>query len=259
MPIHRKRNISYYTFPALDKLGVVHGIFMRHGGCSPAPWASLNLATSVGDSRESVIENRNRITETLNLKKDSIYDVWQVHSNNVIFSTKPRELDTPHKKADAIITDNKDVTLLMLFADCVPIILYDQTVNIAAIAHAGWKGTINKVVANAVISMIDDHGCRPEYLTACIGPSICVHHYAVGDVVLQQVKNAFIDIEGIIEQREKIFHLNLQVANEKILLELGIVEIYKSSICTACNTADWFSHREESGNTGRFAALITCK
>jgi YfiH family protein len=129
----------------LDNAGIKHGVFMRHGGCSPQPWSSLNLATSVGDSAEDVIENRDRISDALGLERNSFYDVWQVHSTKVVYAGQPRKIGRDHIKADAIITDQKNVALLMLFADCVPILLYDPERSIAACAHAGWKGTFNQI------------------------------------------------------------------------------------------------------------------
>ena len=130
---------------------------MRHGGVSPNPWSSLNLATSVGDSSESVIENRRRITSCLSLREDSIFDVWQVHSNRVIHAEDSRKLDQPHQKADSIITNKPNVTIMMLFADCVPIMMYDPKNNVAALAHAGWQGTVNGVVGETVKSMQEKH------------------------------------------------------------------------------------------------------
>jgi hypothetical protein len=259
MTIHRKIDIAYYTFPVLDDLGIAHGIFMRHGGVSHAPWSSLNLATTVGDTRENVIENRRRITACLNRAAESIYDVWQVHSNTVISTVRPRHLDTPHLKADAIITDNFAVTLMMLFADCVPILLYDRKTNTAAIAHAGWQGTVNKVVESTITKMIVQHGCAPETITACIGPSICVDHYQVGENVVEAVSRVFTHNDEILFEKDGHYYFNLQNANRQIIAGQGIADIHISGICTAENTADWFSHRAEAGKTGRFAAILTVK
>ena len=104
MPIRIKGNISYFTFPELDAHQIVHGVFTRHGGASPHLWKSLNMATSVGDSRENVIENRVRVMNALGLTHESIYDVWQVHGNEVIATDEPRAVDVAHEKADAIVT-----------------------------------------------------------------------------------------------------------------------------------------------------------
>jgi len=230
---------------------------MRHGGVSPNPWSSLNLATSVGDSSESVIENRRRITSCLSLREDSIFDVWQVHSNRVIHAEDSRKLDQPHQKADSIITNKPNVTIMMLFADCVPIMMYDPKNNVAALAHAGWQGTVNGVVGETVKSMQEKHASKPEDLVACIGPSICVDHYEIGKDVVEEVERSFIDTEQILVKKDGKIHLDLRIANQIILNKYGIKKIQNSNICTACNTSDWYSHRAEEGKTGRFAAVIT--
>ena len=257
MPIHTKDDITYYTFSLFDEYNLRHGVFMRRGGCSPKPWESLNLATSVGDSRVSVIENRQKITKTLSLNPNSIYDVWQVHSNKVILIDRPRELDIPHLKADAIITHNPNVTLMMLFADCVPIMFYDPENRIAAIAHAGWQGTVNGVVSETVKAMHSEYKTDPGKLLVGIGPSICVDHYEIGPDVEKAVKNSFAETNELIKRNSGKLFLDLQKANSILLQRLGVKNIFNSGICTACNTKDWFSHRAENGKTGRFGAVMT--
>ena len=257
MPIHLNKNISYYTFSSLDDCRLVHGVFMRYGGVSSKPWASLNMATSVGDSKESVIENRRRIMKCLSLKEDSIFDVWQVHSNRVIHTMDSRKLDQPHQKADAIITNKQNVTLMMLFADCVPVMMYDPKKKVAALAHAGWQGTVNGVVSETVKSMQEKYACKPENIIACIGPSICVDHYEIGKDVAEEVERSFGSSEQVLIKKNGKMHLDLQNANRIILQKHGVKKIQNSNICTACNVSDWYSHRAEKGKTGRFAAVIT--
>ena len=259
MTIHRNKGLTYFTFSELDDLGVTHGVFMRHGGVSKAPWHSLNLATSVGDTRENVIENRHRITDALGLEADSIYDVWQVHSNVVSYSSNSRKLENPHKKADAIITDNPDVTLMMLFADCVPILFYAPDRNITAIAHAGWRGTVKRVAKQTITEMVEIHHCNPKAIIACIGPAICVNHYPFGGSVIESVRAVFGSEKEVGRYINGQFHLNLSLANEKIIRRTGVSRVFQSGICTAENASDWFSHRAEDGQTGRFAAVITCR
>ena len=138
------------TFPGSE---VKQAFFTRHGGVSPAPWASLNQGGLSGDARANVVENRRRIFEHFGRPVESIFDVWQVHSGRVVCSDSPRPLQEPHQKADAILTDRSDVTLMMRFADCVPILFYDPIRRVVGIAHAGWQGTLVKIAGEVVKRM----------------------------------------------------------------------------------------------------------
>jgi YfiH family protein len=230
---------------------------MRHGGCSSNPWKSLNIATSVGDSRENVVENRKRIAKSLRIKPNNYFDLWQVHSNKVVITDRPRYSNEKHIQADAIITNEKQVALLMLFADCVPIMLFDPGKKVVAISHAGWKGTINGVVSETIKAMANRFDCSPKSIIGVIGPSICEDHYQVGDEVIEQAKRVFEPEENVISYKEDKSFLNLPTANKKIMEKCGLNNIEILNICTVCNINDWFSHRGENGKTGRFAAVIT--
>lgn len=257
MAIHRKDGLVYYTFDQLDREGLLHGIFMRHGGCSPQPWRSLNLATSVGDTRENVIANRDRISDALGIARNSFHDVWQVHSSKVVIAREARRVGEPHVQADGIVTDQDDVAILMLFADCVPILFYDPKKNIAACAHAGWQGTFKQVAAQTVKTMSETYSSEPQDILACVGPSICQDHYQVGEEVVAAADSLFDRHEGVIRKSNGHCYANLQRANQLILERAGVRMVEQANICTACNTEDWFSHRAEKGRSGRFGAVIT--
>ena len=257
MAIVKTGHISRFTFESLKPYGIVHGIFMRHGGCSPAPWQSLNMATSVGDTAENVIKNRKRIALSLNISEDSFYDVWQVHSKKVVVAEKPRRIGENHIQADGIITEKQNIAILMLFADCVPILFYDPHKKVIGGAHAGWQGTFKKVAAETILSMQKEFDCNPEDIIAMIGPSIGVDHYEVGENVIAAARSALKQSDEIIERVDGRYHVNLQLANQLILQDVGVKQIEQANICTMCHTQDWFSHRGEKSKTGRFAAVIT--
>src|SRR5512135_3455796 len=98
MPFCHNNGIRYYTFDVFAR-GLVHGVFTRHGGVSPAPWDSLNVGGTVGDAGERVMENRRRSFATLERRMDSLFDAWLVHSANVVFAEAPRAPETDHYKA----------------------------------------------------------------------------------------------------------------------------------------------------------------
>ncbi len=252
--------LSYYQFAEDEFDGILHGFFSRNGGVSPYPWRSLNLATTVGDSRENVIENRKRIFESLSRPVKSLFDVWQVHSTNVICTDMSRDLNEPHQKADAIFTDRPEITLLMRFADCVPIILYDKSKHVVGIVHAGWQGTVNNIVHHAIAEIEHRYRVNPADIVAGIGPSIGPDHYAVGENVFQAAEGVFGKERELFFQRENgSLFFNLWQANGYLLAKAGVTKIHYSNICTACNLKDWYSHRAENGKTGRFGTVIALK
>jgi len=228
---------------------------MRYGGVSPHPWQSLNHATSVGDSRENIVENRKRSLKALELEFNSVFDVWQVHGDKVVVADSPRPIDQPHQKADAILTKNQEITLLMLFADCVPIFLVDPIRQVFSIAHAGWKGTLNNVAGKAAKRMIKEFHSSPEQVEAYIGPCICQDHYQVGQEVVEALDEKMPNAR-VLDSRESGYYLDLPKANQINLQKMGVKKIFSSGICTSCNNADWFSHRAENGKTGRYAAIL---
>jgi hypothetical protein len=255
-----KNGISYVQFDNGAFEGTIHAFFTRKGGISPSPWNSLNLGSTVGDSRENVIENRKRIFDLIGKPVESLFDVWQVHSTDSICTRNPRKLIDLHQKADAIFTDRPEITLLMRFADCVPILLYDPTKGVIGIVHAGWQGTVKCIVKNAIATIQKQYHVNPADLVAGIGPSIGPDHYAVGDNVYQAASQAYGDnTEEFFSRQNGSLFFDLWKANGFLLKSCGVENIIYSNICTACNTSEWFSHRAENGKTGRFAAIIALR
>ncbi len=248
--------LRLFQFESLASNAVVHGIFTRHGGVSPAPWASLNLGSGVGDAPERVQVNRLRALESLSRSSESVFEVWQVHSAEVALGREPRRGE-PLQQADAILTDNPVVTLMMRFADCVPILLFDPVRRAVGMAHAGWLGTVRKVASAAVRAMGEHFQTRPSDLWAGLGPAIAAHHYPVGPQVSAQVRQAFgPEAEAHLAPSPGGELFDLWSANAALLESEGVSQIEISGVCTACETDDWFSHRAEGGTTGRFGALI---
>jgi YfiH family protein len=256
VPFKEVGSLRCYQFESLDHSGLVHGVFTRRGGASSGCWRSLNVGATVGDDPEHVRKNRLRLLESLGRKPESVYEVWQVHSSRVIVVDGPRG-EAPIEKADAMVTDDARVTLLMRFADCVPILVYDSVRRAVGIAHAGWLGTTRKVAAGLVKTMKRVYGCDPKNLLAAIGPSIAVHHYEVGPEVEQAVQKAFgRKAQQHLWYRNGRSHLDLWSANRSLLESEGVSQIEISGLCSACALEDWYSHRAEHGKTGRFGVGV---
>ena len=256
MPFSQQNGLRYYTFEIFPE-NITQAVFTRLGGVSPAPWSSLNVGGSIGDEIANVRKNRIRSFKALGRVPESVHDVWQVHSADVVYADAPRPLDTDYQKADILLTDNPDVTLFMRFADCTPILLHDPEKQVVGSVHSGWMGTVRGAVRVAVQAMQKRYDSNPADILAAIGPAIGPDHYEVGEDVILQVQTAFgADAESLLEIHGESTHFNLWKANQVLLSNAGVKQIETAEICTACHTDDWFSHRGENGKTGRFGAMI---
>lgn len=248
----------YYQFDgwaASNRL--VHGIFTRLGGVSRAPWASLNLGGTVGDTQEAVRENHRRVYQTLGLDETRACTVWQVHSADTVVVRGP----VPHRRwlarADGMVTDQPGVPLSMRFADCTPILFYDPARHVIGMAHAGWRGTVSGAAVSTLQTLCSAFGTRPQDVQAAVGPCIGPERYQVGEEVVEAVRQAFDQIDGLIRRAEDgSAYLDLWAANRLALERAGVTQIEVAGICTASHTDEFFSHRAESGRTGRFGAVL---
>jgi len=256
MPFQSNAGIRYYQFEHLG-IGLTQAVFTRQGGCSPAPWTALNLGGTVGDDPLRVRQNRNLALLAINRTPESVYDVWQVHGVDVAIAEAPRPPEIPHLQADVILTNTPGVTLLMRFADCVPIFLHDPVSKAVGIVHAGWIGTVRRTVQYAVEAMQANFGSMPGDILAGIGPSIGPDHYEVGPDVVTQVRQAFgSSASSLLTDHAGATHFDLWAANRLTLEQAGVRQIELAGLCTACHTEDWYSHRAEKGRTGRIGAII---
>jgi hypothetical protein len=214
----------------------------------------------VGDDPQRVRLNRTRAFEALERDPVTLYDVWQVHGTTVAVAEAPRPPEAPYIQADAILTDRPGVTLLMRFADCVPLLFHDPVHRVAGIAHAGWLGTVRGVAAATVAAMQSRFGTDPADLLAAIGPSIGPDHYEIGPDVVTQVQQAFgPQSTAVLHASSGRITFDLWAANRLLLEAAGVGRIEVAGQCTACHPDDWYSHRLEKGRTGRFGAMIALR
>jgi len=221
---------------------------------------SFSLALHTGENEEEIIKNRNIIAAALKSDKNLHFIVAnQTHSDHInIISKKETKgwesLENAIEDCDALITDEKDIVLTILTADCVPILLYDDEKKVVAAVHAGWKGTKAKIVAKTVLKMKEVYGCEPKNIIAGIAPSIGSCCYEVG----YDVAEYFLDIPKGYTQVEDKYMLDLSYINKYQLLEAALSEdnIEMSNVCTACEVDRYFSYRKEQGCSGRFMSMI---
>ena len=247
----------FYRFEKLLAREVDHAVFTRLGGASTGAYSALNLGGTVGDNPEAVIENHQRVFEVFGRPYESRFDVWQVHGTTMVYSDRPRPRDQKHQPADGIFTDNPEVTLIMRFADCVPLVFYDPIKRVVGLVHAGWQGTVQKIGELAVGYMHERFGSDPAALFAGIGPSICGSCYQVGEEVRARFLQAFGgDALNFFTERDGSLYLDLWRANAYCLSAAGVRQVEQSGFCTAEHLDEWYSYRKEKGITGRFAVVI---
>ena len=257
------------SFPALTAMGVEHGFSTRFGGCGGRDGQTLDLGWKTG-KRESVIEDRRRFFEAMNITPEQVVTICQVHGTRAVqvdSSALGRSALAPESsigEADALFTNEKQVGMLLGFADCVPVLLFDPIHRALAVVHAGWRGTVDLIAQKTLLMMQSAFGSEPERCFAAIGPSIGPCCYEVDAPVIEAVKRIFpkptsqLLFPGNDSDHAK---LDLWQANSEQLLAIGVKEkhIFTSHVCTAHHHQVFHSHRAESGAAGRMGLLAWLK
>ncbi|MFQ3535127.1 MAG: peptidoglycan editing factor PgeF [Aggregatilineales bacterium] len=248
----------YYQFEQwANEPALKHAIFTRLGGSSQAPFATLNVGSTVGDDPAHVRANLSKIYETLSMDGRCACTVWQVHSADCIVVERPHPTQSWLAQADGMVTNRPNLPLIMRFADCVPILLYDPKRRAIGIGHAGWRGTVGGMAQSLLHMMKAAYGTQPADVQAAIGPSISAARYQVGQEVVQAVASALGGADGLIHRDEHGHsYFDLWEANRRALEHAGVRQIEMSGLCTATHTHEFYSHRAENGKTGRFAAVF---
>ena len=246
--------LVYYRFGELGSSGSPrHAFFTRLGGRSAPPFASLNVGASVGDDPRAVEANRHLCYAALGLAERQVVTCYQVHSSRVVPVT-PADGGRVIEATDGLCTDAEGLALFLRFADCVPILLYDPEHHAVALVHAGWKGTLAAIAVQAVRTMHEQYGSRPEAILAGVGPAIGPCCYEIGPDLAESFALRF-GAQVLSHATAGGLSLDLPAANECALVEAGVRHIEHSGLCTACRVDEFFSHRQEGGRTGRLAAL----
>ena len=250
--------------------GFVHGFSGRTGGVSEGAWSSLDMGLHVGDDPQAVVENRRRFLGALGLDVNRLCTPQQVHGDHVArVSVKEAgrgafDYADSIPQTDALITDERDLPLLLCFADCTPILFADPVHHAVGAAHGGWKGTFARIVMKTAKAMHESFGTNPNDLYAVIGPAIGPCCYEVDDKLAARFAAKFPEWQDkIIEDRGKTGHkqLDLWETNYLQLLAAGLKpeHIGRADYCTSCHHDIYFSYRADGGKTGRLAAVIAAK
>jgi YfiH family protein len=282
-PLRNRAKFEILHAPALARIGwLVHGFSTRRNGGSRCYGGNaLNLGFTSHDNQHTVERNRQAFVTHI-LPKHSkpwpLVTLRQIHSDLIHHIT-----DNPSRAraGDGLITRTPGILLAVLTADCLPIIVVDPEQPAVGVFHAGWRGTVKRVVEKGVGELQRHFGSRPKNLQAVIGPGIRVCCYRVG----AELRNAFEsqfdyaarlfretkDTDEVRDKYPLLFltarapghselpaqiFLDLAEANRRQLLAAGVLakNIFDLGLCTSCNTGLFFSHRAEAGNTGRMMA-----
>jgi len=246
--------VVWYEFEELEESSVPHAFLTRLGGASTPPFGTLNLGHTVGDDLAAVEENHARAFAALGIRREQVVSPYQVHGTHVR-PVGQAHTGTIQPATDGLLTITPGVTLLLRFADCVPILLFDARHRAVGLIHSGWKGTAGNIAAAAVAAFARHAGSQPGDLWAGIGPSIGPCCYEVGEEIATVIAHANSEGDEALQRRDGKWYLDLPGLVRAQLAEAGVKQITLSNICTACHTEEWFSHRAENGRTGRFGAL----
>lgn len=245
--------IVTYHFESLVVEGLEHTIFTRLGGVSLEPFDTLNVGNTVGDDAVAVAENHARVYAHLGISAAQVTSPRQVHSNRVAV-IGAEQAGSLIPASDGLVTSTPGVGLLLRFADCQPILLYDPTHHALALVHAGWRGVAQGIARRAVETMTRAFGTKPAHLFAGLGPAIGPCHYTVGDKVAAAMGYVLPDWAGALSPLgDDQWRLDLSAANAQQLAAEGVKQIEAADLCTVCHHDEFYSHRAGNGRTGRFA------
>ena len=224
-------------------------ITTRAGGVSAPPFDSFNLGDHVGDDPAAVAANRSRLAAATGLDGDRLIWMNQVHGDRVETVDGPR--DTAVDAADALVTTAAGLALVVVTADCVPVLLADARTGVVGAAHAGRVGAQCGVIARTLEAMLA-LGARPADISALLGPAVSGDNYEVPAAMADAVEVALPGSRTTTSAGTP--GLDLRAGIVRQLQALGVPAIDTDPRCTV-NDPELFSYRRD-GRTGRLAALI---
>lgn len=245
-----------------DLKGVTHGFFTREGGVSSGIYESLNTGFGSKDNNENVAENRKRIAQSLGVAPQNLITPYQEHTDTAVIATTPWPRDKA-PIADAIVTNEPNLAVGILTADCAPVLFADNDARIVAAAHSGWRGAIGGIL-NATVEKMEALGASRDRITAAIGPALSQENYEVGP----EFKDQFLDET----QRNKAFFVTGQSGRPYFdlpgyihtkLKELGVTSVETLQLCTYTRESLFYSYRrsvhKKEDDYGRQISAIMLK
>ena len=236
----------------------------RFGGCSVGNYAEFNINRYCGDSDASIRQNLESLCSELGISSGRLLMPHQVHLDktvivdDILLSLPAEQRLKALDGFDAIMTNIPGVCIGVSTADCIPILLYDQAHHAVCAVHAGWRGTVARIVQKSIAEMVATFNTSPEQLVAQIGPGIHVESFEVGDEVYQAFEQADFDMTKI-SRREDKWHIDLPECNRLQLVASGVpaASVSVLPVCTYQQHSRFFSARRLGINSGRiFTGIV---
>jgi len=280
IPVIAANAVHVLKVAAWDKPGspisswLWHGFSTRIGGlsrvyCADDAPGELNLGFTASDDRETVAGNRRLLAQAVTGNPETpLIPLRQIHSSEVFVASASDALRPAPCEGDGLLTDEPGLLLGVQTADCIPVLVADQKRRVVAAFHAGWRGTVKRIVESGIGRMSVEFGSRPEDLIAAIGPGIGPCCYAVGEEVLSSFESQFPYGRDLFREvseppsadRHAVpsLHVDLVEANRRQLLAAGLKPraIAVTGGCTSCMPDLFFSHRGSHGHAGRMMSVI---
>jgi len=242
----------------------------RQGGYSHGSYGEFNINRYCGDSEEAIRQNRALLCQVLGIEDHRLLMPHQVHLTEMTVIDEPfLRLSSDEQKqrlegVDAVMTDVPGVCIGVSTADCIPVLLYDKAHHASCAIHAGWRGTVKRIVEKAVAKMTEVYGSRPADILAQIGPGIHLESFEVGDEVFEAFAKEGFPMEAISRRypvvgvaadgpEQEKWHIDLPECNRLQLLASGVPanHIQVSPVCTFQQSETYFSARRLGINSGR--------
>lgn len=250
--------------------GVIAFSTTRNGGVSQGKYGEFNINEYCGDDAEHIKQNRKLLADRLGIAPDHILLPHQVHGVEVrqiggdYFSLSGEERKRLLEGVDAVMTDQKGICVGVSTADCIPVLLYDDDHHAVAAVHAGWRGTVKRIVQKTVEQMRITYRTEPAELKVLIGPGISRSAFEVGKEVYDEFQKEGFDMDAIAGlfpaicpvtggQPQEKWHIDLPLCNTIQLQHAGVPagNIQQTNICTYSHSEEYFSARRLGIQSGR--------
>ena len=245
---------------------ISHFVTTRQGGCGKGTYGTFNCTPYSGDEPDVVCRNQQLLCDALTVSPKELVIPFQTHGVEIgkidrrYISFSDEERKTYLQGKDALVTNMPGYCLCVSTADCVPLLLFDKANRVIAAVHAGWRGTVARIVERTIETMRREFASEPKDMLACIGPSISLESFEVGEEVWQAFADANFEMERISLRNQDTgkWHLDLWEANRLQLLGKGVSagSIELAGVCTYLNEDRFFSARRLGIKSGRILSGI---